>query len=70
MTLLIYEGNQLHVRENNLIGILTLDNLSHETIQTTSIEVTFDVDANGMLQVKARDKTSGREKSIEIFQNL
>eukprot|EP01099_Mayorella_cantabrigiensis_P007064 TRINITY_DN6102_c0_g1_i1.p1 TRINITY_DN6102_c0_g1~~TRINITY_DN6102_c0_g1_i1.p1 ORF type:complete len:123 (-),score=34.25 TRINITY_DN6102_c0_g1_i1:240-572(-) len=66
VTLMVYEGDHPKVDDNSLIGMLTLDEISPDSNGGPNIEVTFDLDANGMLQVTARDKPSGHSKSLKI----
>ncbi len=52
--------------DNKSLGRFILDGIPPAPRGVPQVEVTFDVDANGILQVKAKDKTSGKEQSIRI----
>jgi molecular chaperone DnaK len=54
--------------DNKSLGRFNLDGIPPAPRGTPQIEVTFDIDANGILNVKAKDKTSGKEQSIRIEQ--
>ncbi len=53
-------------QDNKSLGRFILDNIPPAPRGIPQIEVTFDVDANGILNVKAQDKASGKEQSIRI----
>ena len=52
--------------DNKSLGRFILDGIPPAPRGMPQVEVTFDVDANGILQVKAKDKTSGKEQSVTI----
>jgi molecular chaperone DnaK len=52
--------------DNKSLGRFILDGIPPAPRGMPQVEVTFDVDANGILQVKAKDKASGKEQSIRI----
>ena len=52
--------------DNKSLGRFILDGIPPSPRGMPQIEVTFDVDANGILNVKAKDKTTGKEQSIRI----
>jgi len=54
---------------NRLLGQFTLDGIPPAPRGVPQIEVTFDIDANGILKVRAKDLGTGREKEIEIKQS-
>jgi L1 cell adhesion molecule like protein len=62
----VYEGERARAKDNNLLGKFELSEEHHEEQVEYQIEVTFDVDANGFLNVSASDKTTGNSKSITI----
>lgn len=64
VTIKVYEGERAYVRDNNLLGSFTLDNIAPAKARTPRIKVTFDVDQNGVLQVSAEE--SGRVSNIVI----
>jgi molecular chaperone DnaK len=53
-------------RDNKTIGRFHLDGLPPAMRGTPQIEVTFDIDANGILNVSAKDKATGKQQSIRI----
>jgi molecular chaperone DnaK len=53
-------------RDNKLIGTFHLDGIPPAPRQVPKIEVTFDIDANGVLNVSAKDTGTGRENKIRI----
>jgi len=62
----IYEGERSLTRDNNLLGRFDLNGIAPAPRGVPQIEVTFDIDANGILNVSALDKTSGRSNKITI----
>ena len=52
--------------DNKSLGRFILDGIPPAPRGMPQIEVTFDIDANGILQVKAKDKSSGKEQSIKV----
>ncbi len=62
----ITQGERPMAQDNKSLGRFILDNIPPSPRGIPQIEVTFDVDANGILNVKAQDKASGREQSIRI----
>lgn len=65
----VYQGERKMVDGNRLIGDFILDGILPAPRGIPQIEVTFDLDANGILSVKARDKATGKEQSITITGN-
>jgi molecular chaperone DnaK len=53
-------------KDNHLLGKFDLNNIPPAPRGVPQIEVTFEIDANGILQVLAMDKTTGRTQSITI----
>ena len=53
-------------RDNKQIGVFNLDGIPTAPRGVPQIEVTFDIDANGILNVSAKDKSTGKEQSIRI----
>jgi len=53
-------------KDNRLLGQFKLDGIEMAPRGTPQIEVTFDIDANGVLNVSAKDKKTGKEKNIVI----
>jgi molecular chaperone DnaK len=62
----ITQGERPMAVDNKSLGRFVLDGIPPAPRGTPQIEVTFDLDANGILSVKAKDKTSGKEQSIRI----
>tara|TARA_R110002073_G_scaffold6084_5_gene36852 strand:+ start:10019 stop:11923 length:1905 start_codon:yes stop_codon:yes gene_type:complete len=62
----VFQGEREFTADNRLLGNFVLDSIPPAPRGTPQIEVTFDMDANGILSVKATDKGSGKEQSIRI----
>ncbi|KAI9503697.1 Heat shock protein ssb1 [Coemansia sp. RSA 1358] len=62
----IYEGERVMTKENNLLGNFDLNGIIPAPRGVPELEVTFDIDANGILKVTALDKASGRKANITI----
>lgn len=62
----IVQGERPMAADNKSLGRFVLDGIPPSPRGVPQVEVTFDIDANGILQVKAKDKTSGKEQSIRI----
>merc|ERR1712133_26465 len=62
----VYEGERAMTRDNNLLGKFELSGIPPAPRGVPQIEVTFDVDANGILNVSAVDKSTGKENKITI----
>jgi L1 cell adhesion molecule like protein len=62
----VYEGERSMTRDNNLLGKFELSGIPPMPRGKPQIEVTFDLDANGILQVNALDKTTGKSERITI----
>lgn len=62
----VVQGERPMASQNKSLGRFMLDGIPPAPRGVPQIEVTFDVDANGILNVKAKDKTSGKEQSIRI----
>lgn len=62
----VYEGERGMTADNNLLGKFELSNLPPAPRGVPQIEVTFDIDANGILNVSATDKSTGKENKITI----
>jgi molecular chaperone DnaK len=62
----IVQGERAMAKDNKSLGRFILDGIPPAPRGIPQVEVTFDVDANGILNVKAKDKTSGKEQSIRI----
>jgi len=62
----IVQGERPMASDNRSLGKFILDGIPPAPRGVPQVEVTFDIDANGILSVKAKDKTSGKEQSIRI----
>ena len=62
----VYEGERPMTKDNRLLGSFDLTGIPPQPRGGPKIEVTFSVDANGILQVSAKDTSSGNEKAITI----
>jgi len=62
----ICQGERPMFADNKLLGNFKLDGISAARRGEPQIEVTFDIDANGILHVSAKDKQSGKEQKISI----
>jgi len=62
----VYEGERAMTRDNNLLGKFELSGIPPAPRGVPQIEVTFDIDANGILNVSASDKSTGKSEKITI----
>jgi molecular chaperone DnaK (HSP70) len=62
----VYEGERAMNKDNNMLGKFHLDSILPATRGVLQIEVTFDIDANGILRVDAADKSAGKSDQITI----
>ncbi|CAF1529490.1 unnamed protein product [Adineta ricciae] len=62
----VYEGERTMTRDNRLLGQFSLTGIPPAPRGVPQIEVTFDIDANGVLNVSATDKSTGREHRMTI----
>lgn len=62
----VLQGERRFARDNKMIGNFRLDGIKRARAGVPQIEVTFDVDANGIVQVSAKDLGTGREQHITI----
>ncbi|CAI6344256.1 unnamed protein product [Macrosiphum euphorbiae] len=66
VTVQVFEGERALTKDNNLLGTFDLTGIPPAPRGVPKIEVTFDMDANGILNVSAKDNSSGRSKNIVI----
>ena len=66
VTIQVFEGERQLTRSNNKLGEFHLKGLPPMPRGTPQIEITYDVDANGILHVSALEKSSGKEEKIKI----
>ncbi len=62
----VVQGERPMATDNKSLGQFVLDGIAPAPRGMPQVEVTFDVDANGILNVKAKDKATGKEQSIRI----
>ncbi len=62
----VFEGERARTRDNNLLGKFELSGIPPAPRGVPQIEVTFDIDANGILNVSAEDKSTGVKQKITI----
>ena len=66
MQIKVLQGEREFARDNKLLGTFTLRGIKRAWAGVPKIEVTFDIDANGIVKVKARDMDTGKQQSITI----
>merc|ERR1712096_405472 len=66
VTIQVFEGERPMTKDNHLLGKFDLNNIPPAPRGVPQIEVTFEIDANGILNVKAADKGTGNEEEITI----
>jgi molecular chaperone DnaK len=66
VTIKVYQGEREFVQYNKLLGDFNLEGIQPAPRGVPQVEVTLDVDANGILKVSARDKSTGKENRITI----
>jgi len=66
LTVEIFEGERAMTRDNHLLGSFDLNGIPPAPRGVPSIEVTFDIDANGILNVSAEEKSTGKKEKITI----
>jgi molecular chaperone DnaK len=69
VTIKVYQGERELCAHNKLLGEFNLEGIQPQRRGQPQIEVSLDVDANGILNVSARDKTTGKENKITIKAN-
>jgi len=62
----VYQGERAMAKDNRLLGVFQLGNLPPAPRGVPQIEVTFDIDANGILNVTAKDRATNNEQKITI----
>ena len=66
VTIKVFQGERDFVQHNKLLGEFNLEGINPAPRGTPQVEVTLDVDANGILKVSAKDKSTGKENRITI----
>jgi endoplasmic reticulum chaperone BiP len=65
----VFEGERTLTKDNHQLGTFTVGNIAHAPRGVPQIEVTFEIDANGVLKVTAEDKKSGAREGITLDAN-
>jgi molecular chaperone DnaK len=66
VTIRVFQGEREMAADNKMLGQFNLENIPPAPRGMPQIEVTFDIDANGIVSVKAKDKGTGKEQAITI----
>merc|ERR1719323_39202 len=66
VTIQVFEGERAMTKDNDLLGKFDLTGIPPAPRGVPQIEVTFDIDANGILNVAAADESTGKENKITI----
>ncbi|MFZ4124947.1 MAG: Hsp70 family protein, partial [Rickettsiales bacterium] len=66
VTIRVFQGEREMAADNKLLGQFDLQNIPPAPRGMPQIEVTFDIDANGLVNVSAKDKATGKEQQIRI----
>ncbi|MEN9794169.1 MAG: molecular chaperone DnaK, partial [Pseudomonadota bacterium] len=69
VTIKVFQGEREVAAANKMLGEFNLEGIPSSPRGTPQIEVTFDIDANGILHVSAKDKATGKENKITIKAN-
>ena len=69
VTIKAFQGEREFVQHNKLLGEFNLEGIPPARRGTPQIEITFDIDANGIMHVSAKDKNTGKENKITIKSN-
>jgi molecular chaperone DnaK len=69
VTVMVAQGEREFVRDNKVLGQFNLEGIAPAPRGTPQIEITLDIDANGILKVSAKDKNTGKENKITIKAN-
>jgi molecular chaperone DnaK len=69
VTVRVFQGERPMANDNRLLDQFNLEGIPLAPRGTPQIEVSFDIDANGILSVKAKDKGTGKEHKVEIKQS-
>ena len=69
VTVTVFQGERSMAGDNRQLGQFNLDGIPPSPRGVPQIEVTFDIDVNGILNVSAKDKASGKEQNVRIEQS-
>jgi molecular chaperone DnaK len=69
VTIKVFQGEREMAQHNKILGEFNLEGIDPAQRGMPQIEVTFDIDANGILKVSAKDKKTGKENNITIKAN-
>jgi molecular chaperone DnaK len=69
VTIKVFQGEREMASDNKVLGNFDLTGIPSAARGIPQIEVTFDIDANGIVSVQAKDKASGKEQQIQIAAN-
>lgn len=69
VTIRAYQGERDLCQHNKMLGEFNLEGIAPARRGTPQIEVTFDIDANGIMHISAKDKSTGKENKITIKSN-
>jgi molecular chaperone DnaK len=62
----VFQGEREMVADNKLLGQFDLNGIPPAPRGVPKIEITFDIDANGIVHVSAKDKATGKDQSVTI----
>merc|ERR1712022_38344 len=66
VTIAVFQGEREMAQDNKPLGQFNLEGISPARRGTPQIEVTFDIDANGIVNVSAKDKATNKQQQIQI----
>lgn len=69
VTVRVFQGERSMAQDNKMLGEFNLEGISAAPRGTPQIEVSFDIDSNGIIHVSAKDKTTNKENKITIKAN-
>lgn len=69
VTIVVLQGERTYARDCKTIGTFNLEGIMPAKAGVPQIEVTFDIDANGVLNVSAKDQATGKEQKVTISNN-
>ena len=66
VTIQVFQGERDFTKDNQMLGTFNLEGIAPAPRGVPQVEVTFDIDANGIVHVSAKDKATGKEQSVTI----